>query len=917
MNYFGKIFSNISQAYSELNPATLTGAIDVIVVEQEDGTYLTSPFHVRFGKMGVLRSREKIVDIEINDEPVEIHMKLGDSGEAYFLEECDDEDENEVLAVDDTAATTPDGQTNDLLNDNDNEPKCEQPGHDSSLETSARNDLPDSIIIDNNNESTYIEPIHSSTTNIVQVTNKSIIAIDQSSTDSSTSTPCSSSSSNQKRTRRKKKAKHGQKPSLSQNFPELPDSIQPNKEPSIELQLKNTYHHNTENDLHPFSDGEYDTKKQRESISSECYKSDSEIETARNEKLPNQDYISWDWGELPHVKNDSTPILDHSKSSMPMPVPEALSDQSKSVLGGVLNFMIKEQDGPISIDLNATKDDDKGIYLDELDPNDMNPEVAAKYFPKFRSSLTSKPSNLSTKIPATSSDDEIESGKGQSLSNSPRSIDFNYQQSDTIHSDFVDRVKEQLMIPGDLYSLSRIYHDMSMSLCGRVEDLIENPDNTERFLQSIISFDDFNENPLQILDNPNLVIRMGSEYYTWKMASSMILSLLLFQRPLSDQTMQLLKEKCIPKKANPQNARSWRSWFRSPTQSESNHQQSTEQAITNNVNISNNNLTSSVNMTPTKSSNNYSSNSIEYVSDDETYNSVIISNSAKNSTTNKQDSNTGAKKKYRKVLRLSSDVLKKLNLRHGCNKIMFSVTTAYQGTTACESKIFLWRHDDKIIISDIDGTITKSDVLGHILPYIGKDWAQIGVTKLYANIEQNGYKFLYLSARAIGQAKGTRDYLTSVCQDGQCLPDGPVLLSPTSLFSALHREVIEKKPEEFKISCLKDIQSLFPMNPFFAGFGNKINDTWAYKAVGIDISRIFTINHRGELKLEKIMSFKSSYGELSQFVDQMFPPLDKDRLVDQNTYDYNSFLYWRTDIPIIDEKELIGSTNGLSSVSAK
>lgn len=38
-----------------------------------------------------------------------------------------------------------------------------------------------------------------------------------------------------------------------------------------------------------------------------------------------------------------------------------------------------------------------------------------------------------------------------------------------------------------------------------------------------------------------------------------------------------------------------------------------------------------------------------------------------------------------------------------------------------------------------------------------------------------------------------------------------------------HSEVIEKKPEEFKISCLKDIQSLFPMNPLFAGFGNKIN----------------------------------------------------------------------------------------------
>ena len=38
-----------------------SGAIDVIIIKQEDGSYVSSPFHVRFGKMGVLRSREKIV----------------------------------------------------------------------------------------------------------------------------------------------------------------------------------------------------------------------------------------------------------------------------------------------------------------------------------------------------------------------------------------------------------------------------------------------------------------------------------------------------------------------------------------------------------------------------------------------------------------------------------------------------------------------------------------------------------------------------------------------------------------------------------------------------------------------------------------------------------------------------------------
>lgn len=63
MNSLVKVFSNFREFYSEINGATLTGAIDVVVVEQPDGGYLCSPFHVRFGKLGVLRSREKVVSI--------------------------------------------------------------------------------------------------------------------------------------------------------------------------------------------------------------------------------------------------------------------------------------------------------------------------------------------------------------------------------------------------------------------------------------------------------------------------------------------------------------------------------------------------------------------------------------------------------------------------------------------------------------------------------------------------------------------------------------------------------------------------------------------------------------------------------------------------------------------------------------
>lgn len=144
---------------------------------------------------------------------------------------------------------------------------------------------------------------------------------------------------------------------------------------------------------------------------------------------------------------------------------------------------------------------------------------------------------------------------------------------------------------------------------------------------------------------------------------------------------------------------------------------------------------------------------------------------------------------YRKVLRLTSEQISSLNLCYGANDAVFSVTTAYQGTTKCHCQIYLWTYDIKIVISDIDGTITKSDVLGHILPIIGRDWAQSGVTNLFTKINDNSYKFIYLSARAIGQATTTRDYLRSVKQGDVCLPDGPLLLSPTSLLSAFHRSV--------------------------------------------------------------------------------------------------------------------------------
>lgn len=53
--------------------------------------------------------------------------------------------------------------------------------------------------------------------------------------------------------------------------------------------------------------------------------------------------------------------------------------------------------------------------------------------------------------------------------------------------------------------------------------------------------------------------------------------------------------------------------------------------------------------------------------------------------------------------------------------------------------------------------------------------------------------------------------------------------------------------------CL--LQAFFPV----ILITNILQDVWAYRAVGIPISRIFTINHRGELKHELTQTFQSSW----------------------------------------------------------
>lgn len=263
-----------------------------------------------------------------------------------------------------------------------------------------------------------------------------------------------------------------------------------------------------------------------------------------------------------------------------------------------------------------------------------------------------------------------------------------------------------------------------------------------------------------------------------------------------------------------------------------------------------------------------------------------------------------SQRNYAKTLRLTSDQLKALDLKPGENSMSFTVNRA-----TCTANMFLWRHDTPVVISDIDGTITKSDALGHVLNMIGRDWTHAGVAKLYSDIAANGYNIMYLTSRSVGQSDTTRAYLNGIVQDAYRLPKGPTILSPDRTMAALRREIYLRKPHVFKMATLRDIRSLYgPENHcFYAGFGNRLTDQISYRTVDVPRNRIFTINSNAEVSLDllSLNKLKLSYVNMGEVVDHYFPPVST--LVKGGGVEYTDFTYWR-DTPLeLDEFSASGS----------
>ncbi|KAF1807430.1 Lipin/Ned1/Smp2-domain-containing protein [Mucor lusitanicus] len=410
---------------------------------------------------------------------------------------------------------------------------------------------------------------------------------------------------------------------------------------------------------------------------------------------------------------------------------------------------------------------------------------------------------------------------------------------------------------------------IEMSLCGFSAFGYDQDENALLFNDQQVSYDTFVHNP-SILNDPRLVFRYKNHYFAAVRNSPLFTSLLIFKKPLEKEDAS--NNKVSDNRESYSYGVGWRQWL---------------------------SRSSSADPVPTLATLEKGDAS---TSEQTTFTTTTKTTSVGWSPDHTHDDGPffAKRKNYAKTLRLTSEQLKNLNLKKGVNTISFSVSSAYQGTATCVAKVFFWDYDIQVVISDIDGTITKSDTMGHLMTMIGKDWTHAGVAQLYTDIANNGYHFMYLTSRAIGQADYTRDYLKKVLQGNYQLPDGPVIMSPDRLFTSLHREVIMRKPEMFKMACLRDIQRLFGgRDPFYAGFGNRITDAISYRSVSVPSSRIFTIDAQGDVKLELVTGFKSSYVHLNDLVDQIFPPIDK--TIQEEYSDYN---FWKPPMPEIDIPEL-------------
>ncbi|KAG0250852.1 hypothetical protein BG011_008035 [Mortierella polycephala] len=961
----GNFFSTVTKFYNEINPATLSGAIDIIVVQQANGDLACSPFHVRFGKLSVLRPQEKVVEVRVNGEVIAFPMKVGDAGEAFFVLETDDyvpdefitspiagpADDVDLAPVDyfdlnghpQAAQNQKQKQQKQLEGMSGQYPQDEEAllengyvsaasGHGSAFEESLKDD--------SDRESIFSATSPSSEQ----------IASGSSTKDTSQDMPGASGHS------------HG---SLQEPGSPLPSvTVHPDQDqiPSVALQANDSVsppiqvhsgnfpvntifptvaHGEPSGDALKIGNGH---SGRRNSMSLEVlfdmtgYKTDSCSGSSDDEDLPrgvlsdserhhrrrkfgrkNKSRLSKEQHLqlLEDIKQGAFLKPDENMTSTPIDRQSSRAHRKKK-RAGIPSGWQGQKGRKRANSMPTIGEPDIPFFEVERRPNQHHGDIQS-----------SKPVDVAETLPkrtawqSVMSDTEMEYESNEApASTQGKGWTWGWGTLPVKQSnpDEEDDLKEEPKVPEVLVEIETREFQMgstkchvALSLCGDDDFGKDMVASHKVFQTAQLTFEAFSKDPAAILADKRLVCYMDGRFYSWNNAVPQLVALLFFHQPLSDSAapMDIKDQKTAEDRPSATRFGTISRWFRKAPAGSTSPSTADMASLTSTApsNVEADVAEAEVEDLPTHNKA-IRSKSLPPL-DSERANDHPHSHASVPALSEKPADGVPEKKRYAKTLRLTSEQLNSLGLKKGANTVSFSVTSSYQGTATCVAKIFLWDYDSQVVISDIDGTITKSDALGHIFAMAGRDWTHLGVAKLFTDIRSNGYHILYLTSRAIGQADYTRKYLQKVEQNSYQLPDGPVIMSPDRLFSAFHREVIIRKPEVFKMACLRDVKKLFgERNPFYAGFGNRITDALSYRSVNVPPSRIFTIDSYGEVKLELLSAFKSSYLALNDLVNEIFPG-------QRVAPEFNDWNFWKSDLPMINlpDLPLVPNHYGASSSS--
>jgi len=140
-----------------------------------------------------------------------------------------------------------------------------------------------------------------------------------------------------------------------------------------------------------------------------------------------------------------------------------------------------------------------------------------------------------------------------------------------------------------------------------------------------------------------------------------------------------------------------------------------------------------------------------------------------------------------------------------------------------EANLYLWDSSDSVIVSDIDGTVTKSDVSGVLDTIFREAYTHVhrGICKFFTDLvnltkqdESHGIdevstpktepkiRIVYLTSRPLSLLDSTRKFLHSLEQESFKLPPGPVFCHLGGLSEVLVTELWRRNTHEFKADVL-------------------------------------------------------------------------------------------------------------------